>query len=82
LVKDGYTTQWKMEFSNQERFNQVPGKAFTDSPALVMTDLAFRVAHIIQIMMKLRTVQFNIETAFLYSDLDEVKYMQIQEGYV
>jgi Reverse transcriptase (RNA-dependent DNA polymerase) len=47
-----------------------------------MTDLAFRLALIIQIMMKLRNEQFDIETAFLYSDLDEEIYMRIPDGYV
>jgi hypothetical protein len=32
--------------------------------------------------MKLRSGQFYIETAFLYSDLDEEIYMRIPEGYV
>jgi Reverse transcriptase (RNA-dependent DNA polymerase) len=32
-------------------FSQIPGKDFTDSDAPVMTDLAFRLALIIRIMM-------------------------------
>jgi Reverse transcriptase (RNA-dependent DNA polymerase) len=48
----------------------------------VMTDLAFRLVLIIQRLMKLRTGQFAIETAFLYSDLDEEINMRIPEGYV
>jgi Reverse transcriptase (RNA-dependent DNA polymerase) len=35
--------------------SQVPGKDFTDSHAHVMTDLAFRLAHIIKVLMKLHT---------------------------
>jgi Reverse transcriptase (RNA-dependent DNA polymerase) len=62
--------------------SHVPGKNFTDSHAPVMTDLAFRLAHIIQVLMKLCTVQFDIETAFLSSDLDEEISMRILEGYV
>jgi Reverse transcriptase (RNA-dependent DNA polymerase) len=46
-------------------FSQVPGKDFTDSHAPFMTNLAFRLSLIIRIMMKLRTGQFDIETAFL-----------------
>jgi Reverse transcriptase (RNA-dependent DNA polymerase) len=56
-------------------FSQVPGKDFTESHAPVMSDQAFRLALIIQVLMKLRTGQFNIETAFLNSDLDEEIYM-------
>jgi Reverse transcriptase (RNA-dependent DNA polymerase) len=33
-------------------------------------------------MTKLRTGQFDIETTFLYSDLDEEIYMRIPDGYV
>jgi Reverse transcriptase (RNA-dependent DNA polymerase) len=62
-------------------FSQVPGKDFTDSHAPVMTDLAFRLALIIKVLMKLRTGQFDIETAFLYSDLEEEIYMRIPKGY-
>jgi Reverse transcriptase (RNA-dependent DNA polymerase) len=63
-------------------FSLVPGKDFTDSHAPVMTDLAFRLALIIQVLMKLRTGQFDMEIDFLYSDLDEKIYLKIPEGYV
>ena len=46
-----------------------------------MNDLTFRVALIIRILKDLRTGQFDIETAFLYSDLLEDIYMKIPEGY-
>jgi Reverse transcriptase (RNA-dependent DNA polymerase) len=62
-------------------FSKVPGKDITDSHAPVMTAVAFRLVLIIQVLMKLRTRQFHIETAFLYSDLDEEIYMRIPEGY-
>jgi Reverse transcriptase (RNA-dependent DNA polymerase) len=63
-------------------FSQVPDKALTDSHAPVMMDLAFRLALIIQVLVMLRTGQFDIETAFLISDLDEEIYLRIPEGYV
>jgi hypothetical protein len=47
-----------------------------------MTDLAFRLALIIKVLKKLRTGQFDIETAFLYSELDEEIYMRLPYGYV
>jgi hypothetical protein len=46
-----------------------------------MTDLVFRLALIIKVLMKLRTGQFDIETAFLYTDLEEEIYMRIAKGY-
>jgi Reverse transcriptase (RNA-dependent DNA polymerase) len=51
-------------------FSQVPGKDLTDSHAPVMTDLAFRPALIIKVLKKLRTGQFDVDTAFLYSELE------------
>jgi Reverse transcriptase (RNA-dependent DNA polymerase) len=63
-------------------FSQVTGKDFTDSLAPVMTDLAFWLALIIRVLMKLRYGQFNIETAFLYSDSDEEVNIMIPKGYV
>jgi hypothetical protein len=61
-------------------FSQVPGKYFTDSHAPVMTDLTFCEAHIIHIMMMLRTGPFDIATAFLQSELDDEIYKRIPEG--
>jgi Reverse transcriptase (RNA-dependent DNA polymerase) len=59
-------------------FSQVPGKDFTDSHAPVMRYLAFRLALIIKVLKIIRTGQFDIETAFLYSELDEEIYMNYQ----
>jgi Reverse transcriptase (RNA-dependent DNA polymerase) len=45
-------------------FSQVPGQDFTDSHAPVITDLAFRLALIIRIMMKLRTGNSTLKQHF------------------
>jgi Reverse transcriptase (RNA-dependent DNA polymerase) len=63
-------------------YSQVPGKDFTYSHAPVMTDLAFRLDLIIKVLKKLRTGQFDLETAIFYSELDEVIYMRLPDGYV
>jgi Reverse transcriptase (RNA-dependent DNA polymerase) len=63
-------------------FSQVSVKYITNSHATVITKLAFRLSIIIRVLMKLRTGQFDIEIAFLYSDIDEEIYMKIHEGYV
>jgi Reverse transcriptase (RNA-dependent DNA polymerase) len=63
-------------------FSQVPGKDFTHSHAPVMTDLAFCLALIIRVLMKLCAGQYDIETAFLYTELDEKIYRRIPEGCV
>jgi hypothetical protein len=46
-----------------------------------MTDLAFRLALIIKVLMQLRTGQFDIETASLYSDINKEIYIIIPKGY-
>jgi Reverse transcriptase (RNA-dependent DNA polymerase) len=61
-------------------FSQVSAKDITDSHAPVMTDLAFRLELIIRVLMRLRTGQFDVETALLYSDFDEEIYMRIPGG--
>jgi Reverse transcriptase (RNA-dependent DNA polymerase) len=62
LVTEGSTSR-----TVAQGFSQEPGKDFTDSHAPVITDLAFRLALMILVPNKLHTVQFDIETAFLYS---------------
>jgi hypothetical protein len=47
-----------------------------------MTNLAFRQALIIKVLKKLRSGQFHIETAFLYSELYEEIYMRLPDRYV
>jgi Reverse transcriptase (RNA-dependent DNA polymerase) len=47
-----------------------------------MTGLAFQLALIIKELKKLHTGQFDKETAFLYSELDEEIYMRLPDGYV
>jgi Reverse transcriptase (RNA-dependent DNA polymerase) len=63
-------------------FSQVPGKYFTDKHAPVMKDLAFRLALIIRVLKNVRTETFDIETAFLYSELEEQIYMRLPDVYV
>jgi hypothetical protein len=50
-------------------FLQVPGKDFADSNAPDMTAFSFCLKLINPVLMKLRTVQFDIDTGFLYSEL-------------
>jgi Reverse transcriptase (RNA-dependent DNA polymerase) len=59
--------------------SQVPGKDYTDSHDPVMTDLALRLALIIKVLKKLRTGQFDIESTFFYSDIDEEIYMKLPD---
>jgi hypothetical protein len=84
LVSDGSTLIRMMEPIYQElfsTFSQVPGKDVTDRLAPFMTGLAFRLALNIKVVKQLRTAQFDIESAFLYSDYDEKIYMRLPDCY-
>jgi Reverse transcriptase (RNA-dependent DNA polymerase) len=63
-------------------FSQVPGKYFMDIHAPVMTDLAFFIALIIFVLMKLHSGQFDVETELIDSKLDEEIYIRIPEDFV
>jgi hypothetical protein len=62
-------------------FSQVPGKDFQESHAPVVNDVTFRITLILRIMKKFNTGQFDIETAFLYSNLEEEIWMKLPEAY-
>jgi hypothetical protein len=55
--------------------------SLTATRALGISDLAFRLALINKVLSKLWTGQFDIESAFLYSDLNEAINMRIPDGY-
>jgi Reverse transcriptase (RNA-dependent DNA polymerase) len=63
-------------------FSQVPGQDFQESHAPVVNDSTFRMTLVFKIIYKLMTGQFDVEIAFLYSDLKESIWMRLTEGYV
>jgi hypothetical protein len=62
-------------------FSQIPGKDFQENHAPVVNDTTFRITLILKLLRKLDSEQFDIETAFLYGDLDEEIWMELPEGY-
>ncbi len=62
-------------------FSQVPGKDFQENYAPVVNDTTFHLVLALKVIFKLEAGQFDIETAFLYGDLDEELWMQLPEGY-
>ncbi len=62
-------------------FSQVPGKDHQENHAPVVHDTTFHLTLNLKIMFKLKKHQFDVETAFLYGDLDELLYMEFPEGY-
>jgi Reverse transcriptase (RNA-dependent DNA polymerase) len=74
LVGNRWVYNKKDDGTNRSRtvaqgFSQVPGKAFIDSRSPVMTDLSLRLALIIKELKKIRTTQFDIETASYFQSL-------------
>jgi Reverse transcriptase (RNA-dependent DNA polymerase) len=62
-------------------FSQVPGKDFQENHAPVVNDTTFHLMLVLKVLLNLYAGQFDIETAFLYGDLEEELWMQLPEGY-
>jgi Reverse transcriptase (RNA-dependent DNA polymerase) len=62
-------------------FSQIPGKDFQENHAPVVSDTTLHLLMVIKTMLKLEAGQFDIETAFLYGELEEELWMEIPEGY-
>ena len=64
-------------------FSQIPGKDFQENFAPVIIDTSLHIMLVLLAMnlLELKTEQFDIETAFLYGDLEEEIWMILPEGY-
>jgi Reverse transcriptase (RNA-dependent DNA polymerase) len=62
-------------------FSQIPGKDFSENFAPVVNDATFRIVLTLKELFELSSEQFDVETAFLYGDLDEDLWMELPEGY-
>jgi hypothetical protein len=62
-------------------YSQIPGKDFQENHAPVVHDTSFHLTLVQKIIYKLNSRQFDIETAFLYGDLEEEIYMEFPDGY-
>ena len=58
-------------------YSQVPGIDFTENLAPVVNDVVFRIALMRMRMVNLDSMLMDVETAFLYGDLDEEIYMEV-----
>ena len=61
-------------------YSQIPGKDFQENFAPVINDTTFHLL-VLKVLMNLKAGQFDIETAFLYGELEEELWMTIPEGY-
>ena len=62
-------------------FSQIPGKDHQENHAPVIHDTTFHMVLCFKLYYKLHKKQFDVETAFLYGDLEEELYMEFPEGY-
>ena len=63
-------------------YSQIPGVDFTENYSPVIHDISARILIIIMIIYGLQGKLVDVETAFLYGDLEEEVYMDCPEGMV
>jgi hypothetical protein len=61
-------------------FTQIPGVDFSENYAPVLSDEVFRLLMLYWSVKEFDSEQLDVETAFLYGDLDEEIYMECPEG--
>ena len=62
-------------------YSQIPGVDFSDNFAPVIHDVTFRIVLTRKLVENLSSKTLDIETAFLYGELDEEIYMEIPKGF-
>ena len=62
-------------------YSQIPGKDFHENHAPVIHDTTFHLILVMMLIHGLESEQFDIETAFLYGQLEEEIYMEFPDGY-
>ena len=60
-------------------YSQIPGVDFTENYSPVVHDITYRVLLLAMIIYQLKAKIVDVETAFLYGELDEVIYMDCPE---
>jgi hypothetical protein len=61
-------------------FSQIPGVDFTENFAPVMNDETLRIMLLFMLLTNSESEQIDVETAFLYGELQELIYMMCPEG--
>lgn len=62
-------------------FSQIPGQDFHENHAPVINDTTFHLVLALMLKHNLQSKQFDVETAFLYGNLEEKLYMDFPDGY-
>ena len=61
-------------------YSQVPGVDYTENYAPVINDITYRLLLVLFHLHKYDSRIIDVETAFLYGDLDEEIYMKVPNG--
>ena len=61
-------------------YSQIPGVDYTDNFAPVAHDVTFRIAHVGMMVEKLDSLVMDVETSFLYGEIDEEFFMKSPVG--
>ena len=61
-------------------YSQIPGVDYTDNFAPVAHDVSFRIALARMMVKKLDSLVMDVETAFLYGDIEEEIFMKSPVG--
>ena len=61
-------------------YHQIPGVDYTDNSAPVARDVSFRIALARMMVKKLDSLVMDVETAFLYGEIDEEIFMKSSVG--
>jgi hypothetical protein len=61
--------------------SQISGIDFSESFEPVLNDVSFRIMLIAKLIWNMTCTVVDIETAFLYGDLDEEIYMEVPKGH-
>jgi len=61
-------------------YSQVPGVDYTENYMPVINDVAWHILLITMLIWNLDAIIINVESAFLYGDLDKEIYMDLPNG--
>ena len=61
-------------------YSQIPGVDYTNNFAPVAHDVSIRIAHARMMVEKLDSIVMDVETAFLYGEIDEEIFMKSPVG--
>jgi len=62
------------------RYSQIPGLDYWENYAPIINDVVWRILLIAKLVWKLDAILIDVDTAFLYGDLNEEIYMELPEG--